>query len=65
MSKALAIAGNVFSGVGLLFCLVAGVSRLSGSYFVFSYEAMTVFNAGVGVMVAACLAKLHQLTLNQ
>jgi hypothetical protein len=59
MSKVLAIAGNVLSGTGLLLCLLAGVSRLSGSYFVFSYEAMTVFNAGVGVMVTACLVKLY------
>jgi len=65
MSKALAIAGNILSGLGLLICLVAGILRLSGNYYVFSYEAMTVFNAGVGVMVTACLAKLHQLTLNQ
>ncbi|SHI51395.1 hypothetical protein SAMN02745165_00277 [Malonomonas rubra DSM 5091] len=62
MGKILAIAGNILGGVGLLLCVVAGFARLSGNYYVFSYEAMTVFNAGVGVMVAACLAKLQQLT---
>jgi len=65
MDKLLTLTGNILAALGVLLCFVAGIARLSGSYYVFSYEAMTVFNAGVGVMVAACLAKLHLLTSSQ
>jgi len=44
-----------------LLCLAAMVVRATGSYYMGGYAAMTVFNVGVGLMVAACLAKLHIL----
>lgn len=65
MANLLKIAGNLVGGVGALVCLVAGVTRLAGNYHLFSYEAMTLFNAGVGLMVAGCLLKLQQLTQTQ
>ena len=40
---------------------MAGAARLTGSYHVASYEAMTLFNAGVGLMVFAVLVKLEVL----
>lgn len=65
MTNLLKIAGNLCGGLGILVCLVAGVTRVMGSYHLFSYEAMTLFNAGVGLMVAGCLIKLQQLTQAQ
>lgn len=65
MTNLLKIAGNLVGGVGALVCLAAGLTRLTGNYYLFSYEAMTLFNAGVGLMVAGCLLKLQQLTQSQ
>jgi len=65
MNNLLKILGNVVGGLGALICLVAGFTRITGSFHVFSYEAMTLFNVGVGLMVAACLIKLQQLTQAQ
>lgn len=61
----LKISGNIAGGLGALICLVAGFTRLAGNYQLFSYEAITLFNAGVGLMVAGCLIKLQQLTQAQ
>ena len=53
--------GNAAAVIGILVCLVAGATRAAGSYYLGVYSAMTLFNVGVGLMVAACLAKLHLL----
>ena len=47
--------------LGALLCLVAGVSRLMGSFYVANVEATTLFMVGIGLMVFACLLKLDQL----
>lgn len=65
MDKLLNIAGNTLGALGLLCCFVSGVARVAGSYHFLNYEAMTVFSAGTGLMVAACLVKLHQLVEKQ
>jgi len=62
MKNLLTVAGNVAGVAGVLICLIAGAFRVTGSYHVFGYEAMTLFNVGVAIMVAACLAKLHTIT---
>lgn len=61
MNKLVKVSGDVIGGIGALVCLVAGAARLAGNYHVLSYEAMTLFTAGVGLMVAACLLKLQLL----
>lgn len=61
MNKLLRISGDVLGGIGALVCCVAGIARLAGNFHVFSFEAMTLFNAGVGLMVAACMVKLQLL----
>jgi hypothetical protein len=61
VSKFIETAGNSAAILGLLLCLAAMVVRATGSYYMGGYAAMTVFNVGVGLMVAACLAKLHIL----
>ncbi len=53
--------GDVAGVAGLIMCLLSGAARLFGHYFAFGLESNSVFLAGVGIMVAACLAKLHSL----
>ena len=54
--------GNIAALLGVLMCFVAGVSRLAGYFYILDYPAITVFIGGIGVMVMACLIKLHQLS---
>ena len=62
MNKLLDFAGNIAAALGILICLVAGVTRLTGSYYVLGYEAITLFIGGIALMVMACLTKLHRLS---
>jgi len=61
MQKGLNVVGNILAVLGLLICFIAGMARVVGNYEFYDFEAMTLFNVGVGLMVAACLAKLQQL----
>ncbi len=62
MNKLLDLAGNIAAALGILICLVAGVTRLTGSYYVLGHEVITLFIGGIALMVMACLAKLHRLS---
>ncbi len=62
MAKIFEIIGNGAGLLGILICLIAGVSRILGSYHVMGFESITVFTGGIALMVMACLVKLHQLT---
>jgi hypothetical protein len=53
--------GNFAGILGMLLCLMAGGIRITGDFYLFGYAAMTIFNLGIALMVAACLAKLHGL----
>jgi hypothetical protein len=61
MTKLIEIAGNVVAVLGLVVCVVAGISRLGQSWYVAGFETMVLFNVGIGLMVAGCLAKLQVL----
>jgi len=54
------ISGNTAAVLGVLVCLVAGVFRLAGNFYVFGFEAQTLFIGGIALMGMACLAKLHE-----
>ncbi|HYQ90802.1 MAG TPA: hypothetical protein VES89_01670 [Candidatus Competibacteraceae bacterium] len=41
---------------------MAVTARLSGNHYLMGYENMTLFTAGIGLMVLAYLAKLYQLS---
>jgi hypothetical protein len=58
MNKYLGILGNLSALAGILACVVAGVARLLGKFYVGGLEAMVMFTVGVGLMVFACLVKL-------
>lgn len=62
MNNLLEWLGNIVAAVGILICLLAGLTRMAGSYYVFGYEALTLFIGGTALMVFACLVKLHQLS---
>ncbi|HEY5718616.1 MAG TPA: hypothetical protein VIS52_08990 [Motiliproteus sp.] len=61
MKQAVTWLGDGAAVVGVLLCAVAGLARLGGSYTLLSMDAMTVFVGGMGLMLFACLAKLHLL----
>ena len=62
MHKLTEVAGNIAGIAGLLVCLVSGGTRVLGQFYLLGYEAMTLFVGGIGLMVAACLAKTHLLS---
>ncbi len=52
--------GNGAGILGILCCLIAGVARMAGAYYtVGGIESGTFFLLGTGLMVYACLTKLH------
>lgn len=52
--------GNGAGVLGILCCLIAGASRMVGAYHTLGgLESGTFFMLGTGLMVYACLTKLH------
>lgn len=62
MAKYISIIGNITGIAGILICIVAGLSRLVGAYFLLGFQTVTLFIAGIALMVMACLAKLHLIS---
>jgi hypothetical protein len=63
VKKLIGIAGNVAAVAGTLLCVLTIAARLLGIYEIAGIDAISLFTVGVGMMVFACLAKLHVLTL--
>lgn len=61
MDRVLRIVGNVLAVLGVLICLLSGLARLAGGYYLLGFETMTLYIGGVGIMVMACLAKLQRI----
>ncbi|WP_207062136.1 hypothetical protein [Motiliproteus sp. SC1-56] len=62
MNELLRWVGDGAALLGIGTCLLAGLARLGGAYYgVGGVELATLFSLGVGLMVLACLAKLHLL----
>jgi hypothetical protein len=61
MYKSLVLSGSISGILGALTCLIAGLARIAGYYYLAGYQSTTLFNAGVGLMVFACLIKLETL----
>lgn len=61
MNDILKTGGNIAAIAGLLLCAISGAARAMGNFHLLGYEAMTLFNVGIGIMVAACLFKLETL----
>jgi len=61
MKNSIGLLGTAAGALGVLVTAAAGIVRLSGHYHLGGFELMTLFNGGVGLMVAGCLFKLHAL----
>jgi hypothetical protein len=61
MYKNLVLAGSISGILGMAVCFIAGLSRIAGYYYLAGFQSMTLFDAGVGLMVFACLVKLYNL----
>ena len=62
MNQFALLSGNGAALLGVLLCIVMGVLRVTGSFYTLGgIEAGTVFLLGIGLMVYACLTKLHLL----
>lgn len=61
MKNGLGMLGTAAGALGVLICAVSGVARVAGHYHLGGFEAMTLFNGGIGLMVAGCLFKLHAM----
>lgn len=59
MQKTLEIVATIAGILGVLVCLAAGVTRISGNFYLAGFEAMTLFSGGMGLMLFAVLAKLE------
>jgi type IV secretory pathway VirB2 component (pilin) len=62
MNRAIEHLGNSAAALGILFCVIAGAARVTGLFYIVGFEVMTLFVVGMGLMLMACLAKLHLLS---
>ena len=65
MLNTIKYAGNSFAVIGLLLCLTAGLARIFGSFYLIGFEALTLFNVGTTLLIAACLAKIQLIELRK
>lgn len=61
MRSMLSLLGSLTGWAGVLLCLLSGVVRVSGSYHIAGYGAITFFIGGIGLIAAGCLFKLETL----
>ena len=61
MHKLFGAIANLCAIIGVALCGAGGLARVSGMYRVANFEAMTLFNVGVGLMIFAILLKLESL----
>jgi hypothetical protein len=62
--KLISFGGNLAAVAGTAVCVLTVLARIFGIYDVAGLGTMALFTVGVGMMVFACLAKLHWLTLH-
>jgi len=59
MEKLIDGLGMVMAIAGFILCGLAGLLRLSGTYYIAGYEALTLLQAGMALMIAACMIRLY------
>jgi hypothetical protein len=62
MDKILKQVGNGAAALGLIVCLVAGLSRLLGSFHLLGFQSVTLFIGGMALMVFANMTMLYRLS---
>jgi len=63
VNKLIGIAGDAAAAAGVLVCVLSGGARVAGMYAIGGIGTSALFTLGTGIMVFACLAKLHLLTV--
>lgn len=51
--------GHLAALLGIAICLITGLARVSGKYYLLGFEVQTLFIGGIALMVMACLARLY------
>ena len=59
MNKLLDVVEKVTALLGVAICVITGVARIAGSYYLFGVQSMTLFTVGMAMMLVAILLKLH------
>lgn len=62
MNRLLTNLGSIAGIIGILICLVAGLVRLSGSFYLAGYSVQSLFVIGVASIIMACYLKLEHLS---
>jgi len=63
MEKIIELVGNISGVLGVLACFISGMNRLLGQHTLADAILLeSMFILGIGLMVLACLAKLHLLS---
>lgn len=65
MKRLLQLGGDGAALLGVVVCLASGLARIAGGYYLLGFELMTLFTGGMGLMLAACLAKLQLLGMKE
>ncbi len=62
MTSLLSNLGSIIAFLGILVGLIAGVTRLTGSYYLAGYGLQSLLLAGMGLLLVGCFLKLEALT---
>ncbi len=65
MKALLLLLGRAAGLGGLLLCIVAGAARLSGQYYMGSFQLTTLLQAGIAAVVMGCFFLLLALTARE
>ena len=63
MNKPLRLLGDVAAIGGILVCGLSGAMRVFGINEIAGFGTMALFTVGIGMMVFACLVKVHLLAV--
>jgi len=62
MATLLATTGTISGIIGIALCMVAGLARVSGNFYLLGYGTQSLLVAGIAFITMACFLKLEQLT---
>lgn len=63
LNKIIVFLSNITALLGILFCFASGIMRILGNYYFMHFDIMTVFVAGLGLMVFSVLLEMRLLRM--
>lgn len=63
MERLITALGNLCALLGVLLCASAGLTRLAGSHYTFGFASITLYQAGIGLLVLACFCCLQRILM--